>query len=139
MAVITKYVEFSTAGEAEARDITAEISRALNETEMMSGTVTVFVPGATGGITTVEFEPGLEQDMKELWERIAPSDVEYNHDRAWGDGNGHAHLRATLLGPSLTIPFVDGELTLGTWQQVIMVDFDNKPRQRRIVLQFIGE
>jgi secondary thiamine-phosphate synthase enzyme len=101
--------------------------------------LTAFVPGATGGLTTVEYEPGLLEDLQALWERLAPHGEVYNHDRAWGDGNGHSHLRASLLKPDLSVPFVDGAFTLGTWQQVIFVDFDVRARQRELVLQFMGE
>ncbi|MBN2712952.1 MAG: YjbQ family protein [Planctomycetes bacterium] len=139
MAVITRELHLSSQGNAEASDITPGVEEALGESGLESGTVTIFIPGATGGITTVEFEPGLEQDLKDLWERLAPREVVYNHDRAWGDGNGHSHLRATLLGPSLTVPFSKGRLILGTWQQIIFIDFDVRPRQRSIILQFMGE
>ncbi|MFC1490942.1 secondary thiamine-phosphate synthase enzyme YjbQ, partial [Candidatus Latescibacterota bacterium] len=111
----------------------------LEETELMNGVLTVFVQGATGALTTVEYEPGLISDIEELWERIIPSGKKYNHDMAWGDGNGHSHVRASLLGPSLSIPFVSGSFTLGTWQQVVFIDFDNRARSRKLILQFIGE
>jgi len=101
--------------------------------------VTVFVAGSTGGVTTIEYEPGLEEDFSRLLEKIAPSNLPYNHDKRWGDGNGFSHVRASLLGPSLTVPFADGRLSLGTWQQIVFVDFDNRPRVRTIVLQFLGE
>ena len=139
MAVITKYLELSTRGNADSVDITQRLSEALGETGLRDGVVTVFVSGATGAITTVEHEPGLIQDMKDLWESIIPSSVTYHHDRTWGDGNGHSHLRATLLGPSLSVPFSAGSLTLGTWQQVIFIDFDTRSRSRKLVLQFMGE
>ena len=139
MAVITKYLELSTRGNAESVDITQRLSEALEKTGLHDGVVTVFVSGATGAITTVEHEPGLIQDMKDLWESIIPSSKAYHHDRTWGDGNGHSHLRATLLGPSLSVPFSGGSLTLGTWQQVIFIDFDTRSRSRRLVLQFMGE
>ncbi|MCE5249955.1 secondary thiamine-phosphate synthase enzyme YjbQ [bacterium] len=139
MAVITHHLEFPTRGNAEIIDITPDIGKALDEAGLRNGIVTVFVPGATGALTTVEYEPGLVEDLTELWERIVPSNRSYHHDRAWGDGNGHSHLRASLLGPSLTIPFSGGALTLGTWQQVIFVDFDVRSRRRKLVLQFMGE
>ena len=139
MAVITRYIEFSTHGNAESVNITADLHEVLEETGLQNGLLTVFVPGATGALTTVEFEPGLIEDLKELWETIIPSTKTYNHDRAWGDGNGHSHLRASLVGPSLTLPFSTGEFTLGTWQQVIFIDFDVRKRSRKLVLQFIGE
>ena len=139
MAVVTKHIEFSTRGNAEILDITTELSKALAASGLADGVLTVFVPGATGGLTTVEYEPGLVQDLNELWERIIPSNKTYHHDRAWGDGNGHSHVRASLLGPSLSIPFCDGRFTLGTWQQAIFVDFDVRSRSRQLVLQFVGE
>ena len=139
MAVITRHIECSTHGNAEIVNITPDISDELGTTGLVDGIVTVFVPGATGGLTTVEYEPGLVQDLNELWERIIPSNTTYHHDRAWGDGNGHSHVRASLLGPSITIPFCSGRLTLGTWQQVIFIDFDVRSRSRKLVLQFMGE
>jgi secondary thiamine-phosphate synthase enzyme len=139
MAVITKYIEFNTSGNAESIDITSRLKDALDETELQNGIVTVFVPGATGALTTVEYESGLVQDMEELWEKLIPPSKQYHHDRTWGDGNGHSHLRSTLLGPSLSVPFCSGAFTLGTWQQVIFIDFDVRSRTRRLVLQFIGE
>lgn len=139
MSVITKYMELVTHGNAEALNITPHLFEALEDTELKNGVLTVFVQGATGALTTVEFEPGLIQDLEELWERIIPSSKKYNHDLAWGDGNGHSHIRASLLGPSLSIPFSTGEFTLGTWQQVVFIDFDNRSRSRKLVLQFVGE
>lgn len=139
MRVLTRTIELQTEGNAAAIDITSRIREALVSTQLEAGIVTVFVPGATGAVTTVEYEPGLLRDLEELWERIAPRERVYAHDRAWGDGNGHSHLRASLLGPSLTLPFTEGRLLLGTWQQVIFVDFDVRPRSRRIILQFLGE
>jgi len=139
MSVITKYLELATHGNAETVNITPRLFEALEDTELKNGVLTVFVPGATGALTTVEFEPGLIQDLKELWEQIIPSSKTYNHNRAWGDVNGHSHIRASLLGPSLSIPFSTCEFTLGTWQQVVFSDFDNRSRSRKLVLQFIGE
>ncbi|MFC1508309.1 secondary thiamine-phosphate synthase enzyme YjbQ [Candidatus Omnitrophota bacterium] len=139
MTVITNHIELSTRGNAEIVDITPDIEQALDTSGLSDGVLTVFVSGATGGLTTIEYEPGLVRDLNELWDRIIPSNKTYHHDRAWGDGNGHSHVRASLLGPSLTIPFCSGTLTLGTWQQVIFIDFDVRPRTRRIVLQFMGE
>ena len=139
MTVITKYLELSTHGNAEALDITSHLNSELKAAELKNGILTVFVPGATGAVTTIEFEPGLTQDLNELWEQIIPSEKNYNHNRAWGDENGHSHLRASLLGPSLSLPFCSGKLTLGTWQQVVFIDFDNRSRSRKLVLQFVGE
>ena len=139
MTINTQHIDFSTHGNAEIVNITPDISNKLEQSGLGDGIVTVFVPGATGGLTTVEYEPGLIQDLNELWERIIPSHKTYHHDRAWGDGNGHSHVRASLLGPSISIPFCGGKLTLGTWQQVIFIDFDIRSRSRRLVLQFMGE
>ena len=139
MTVETRHIEIETTGNAEIVDITGHITDELHQIGLTRGIVTVFVPGATGALTTVEYEPGLIKDLGELWEKIIPSTKTYHHDRTWGDGNGHSHLRASLLGPSLAIPFADGDLTLGTWQQIIFVDFDVRARNRDIVLQFIGE
>jgi len=139
MPIISDAFELSTRGFNDMHDITAEIASRLEAGGLGDGTVTVFVPGATGGVTTIEFEPGLGRDFAEAMERIAPQGVPYHHDARWGDGNGFSHIRASLLGPSLTVPFSDGRLMLGTWQQVVFVDFDNRPRSRRIVLQFMGE
>ncbi len=139
MPVVTKHLELSTAGNAESIDITTGLTSALGESGLADGVLTVFVPGATGALTTVEYEPGLIRDMPELWEKLVPSSKSYHHDMTWHDGNGHSHLRATLLGPSISIPFVDGALTLGTWQQVIFIDFDVRGRSRKLVLQFVGE
>lgn len=111
----------------------------MKSSGLASGTVTVFVPGSTGGLTTIEYEPGLLADLPELLERLVPSGVSYQHDRTWHDGNGHAHLRSALVGPDITIPFVAGKLTLGTWQQVIFLDFDNRRRDRELVVQVMGE
>jgi secondary thiamine-phosphate synthase enzyme len=105
----------------------------------MAGQVVVFVPGSTGAVTTIEYEEGVVGDLKQAIERFAPRTIEYAHDAAWGDGNGYSHVRAAMLGPSLSIPVIDGAMTLGTWQQVVLIDFDNRPRQRRVIQQIIGE
>ncbi len=144
MPVKTDYIELRTRGDCEIVDITPGVAEKLGGSGMRDGTVTVFCPGATGGVTTVEYEPGLVEDIPELFEKLIADgrnrpEGQYHHDRTWHDGNGHSHLRATLLGPSLTIPFVEKQLTLGTWQQIIFIDFDNKPHRRKLVLQFIGE
>ncbi|MFC1538713.1 secondary thiamine-phosphate synthase enzyme YjbQ [Candidatus Latescibacterota bacterium] len=139
MSIVTKNVEFDTNGHAEALDITPNMLETLKETGLKNGVLTIFVPGSTGALTTIEYEPGLIRDIEELWERTIPSGIKYNHDMAWGDGNGHSHVRAALLGPSLSIPFSAGRFTLGTWQQVVFIDFDNRARTRKLVLQFIGE
>ena len=137
--IVTRYLEFETAGDNDIVDITEETSRAVRESGVKSGAAIVFVPGATGAVTTIEHEPGLVQDMKAALERWAPVDLGYSHDQRWGDGNGHSHIRASLLGPSLAIPFNEHELMLGTWQQIIFIDMDNRPRRRKIVVQIMGE
>ena len=139
MKVLSDSLSFSTGGFNDMYDITSEVSHRLTENGLKNGTVTLFVPGSTGGFTTIEYESGLVKDFSEFMEKIIPSDVTYHHDARWGDGNGFSHVRASLLGPSLTVPFNDGQLTLGTWQQIVFVDFDNRARSRTITLQFIGE
>ena len=111
----------------------------MEESGLTGGTVTVFIPGSTAGVTTVEYEPGLVADLGNLWERIAPRGIDYQHDQRWHDGNGHSHVRASLLGASLAVPFHNGKLLLGTWQQIIVVDFDNRARSRQVILQIMGE
>jgi len=137
--VVTRQLNLETRGHGDIIDITPEVAQAVGASGITSGTVTVFVPGATAGITTVEYEPGLIADLSELWERLAPEGNEYQHNRRWGDGNGHSHVRASLLGASLVVPFHEKRLTLGTWQQIILVDFDNRARERQVVLQIMGE
>ena len=137
--VITRQITLHTRGNGDIVDITDEVAEAVAASEITSGTVTVFIAGSTAGVTTVEYEPGLEADLQELWERIAPSDIEYQHNRRWGDGNGHSHVRASLLGASLTVPFEKKSLILGTWQQIIVVDFDNHSRSREVILQLMGD
>ena len=137
--VVTDRISLSTRGDCDIQDITPQINDAVRASGLQSGIATVFVSGSTGGVTTVEYESGLIADLATLFDRVAPRHERYQHDRRWGDGNGHAHVRASLLGPSLTVPFVNKRLTLGTWQQIIFVDFDNRPRRRELVLQIIGE
>lgn len=139
MQVITKHIQLKTKGKCHVVNITDKVNDALGESGLSDGAATVFVIGSTGGLTTLEYEPALVKDLSKLFEKLIPSNITYEHDATWGDANGYSHLRASLLGPSLSIPFVDGKLTLGTWQQIIFIDFDNRPRSRKIVLQFIGE
>lgn len=139
MPIITKYIKLDTKGDTEIINITDNVQEAVTETKLSNGTVTVFVPGSTGGITTVEYEPGLVEDLKVFFEKIAPKTGHYEHNIRWKDGNGYAHVRASLIGPSLSCPFVSKKLQLGTWQQIIFIDFDNRPRSREIILQIIGE
>lgn len=139
MEVITEKFQVSTKGHTDIIDITAKVADLLSKNHLKRGNATVFVSGSTAGVTTVEYEPGLVKDLPEAFERVAPTGRRYHHDATWGDNNGYAHVRASLLGPSLTIPFHDGALLLGTWQQIVLIDFDNRPRDRSIVVQLIGE
>ena len=132
-------ITLSTRGNADIHDITEQVSNAVAESGMKDGTATVFCPSSTSAVTTIEYEDGALSDLRRLFDEIVPAGRDYAHDARWHDGNGHSHVRAALLGPSLTVPFVDGRLTLGTWQQVIYVDFDNRPRRRELVIQLIGE
>lgn len=137
--VVTDNFQIKTKGNCDIIDITEHISKSVHESGLSNGTVTVFVAHSTCGISTIEYEPGLVSDMQELFNRIAPQGIPYGHDKRWGDGNGHSHVRATLLGGSFVIPFSSSELILGTWQQVILIDFDNRSRTRSVVIQLMGE
>lgn len=137
--VVTQTIQLHTRGNGDVRDITDEVANAVQASGLQNGIVTVFVQGSTGAVSTVEYEPGLVADLRDYFDRAAPPNISYQHDRRWHDGNGHSHVRATLLGPSLTAPFVKGHLTLGTWQQIIFVDFDVRPRSRTLVVQIMGE
>src|SRR4026208_84970 len=139
MAVISKSISVNTKGNADIHDITDQITNAVSKSGLTAGTVTIFCPSSTSALTTIEYESGAISDLKRLFDEIIPVNRKYAHNERWHDVNGHSHIRAALLGPSLTIPFVDGRLTLGTWQQVIYVDFDNRPRQRELILRLIGE
>ena len=139
MTVVTKQLSLNTRGEQDIIDITGMVSEAVNESEVKDGVVTVFVPGATGALTTIEYEPGLLMDFPNMLERVAPKNQLYEHEKRWHDGNGHSHVRASLIGPSLTIPVVKGELTLGTWQQIVFLEMDVHSRRRTLILQIIGE
>jgi secondary thiamine-phosphate synthase enzyme len=137
--VVNKQIELHTQGHGHVVDITDEVRQKVRASGLGAGIVTLFSPSSTSALTTIEFESGAVHDLQQLFERIAPADIEYRHNLRWGDGNGHAHVRHALLGPSLTIPFVDGRLTLGTWQQIVFVDFDNRSRARSLVVQILGE
>ncbi len=137
--VVQKTISFSTAGNTDIVDLTPLVIRALDGLDVSDGIVTVFAPGATGGITTIEYEAGLISDFKKMLAKLAPENDSYEHNRRWGDGNAHSHLRASLVGPSLSVPFAGKRLTLGTWQQIVFVDFDVRPRKRTLVLQIVGE
>jgi len=137
--VSTVRLHLSTSGQGDAHDITTKAAAALKESGLNSGVMTVFVTGSTAAVTTIEFEPGAVSDFNRLFEELAPRRGEYRHHLRWGDDNGSSHVRAALLGPSLTIPFVDGALALGTWQQIMVLEFDTRVRHREIVVQMIGE
>jgi secondary thiamine-phosphate synthase enzyme len=139
MTVITKNIQIKSKSETDLIDITDQVSKIVKESKIENGAVTVFVVASTAAITTIEYEPGLQKDFPIMLSRLAPKDVEYAHDNAWHDGNGHSHVRASLIGPSLVIPIIEGRLTLGTWQQVVLVEMDTRPREREIILQIIGE
>lgn len=135
----TKKFTERTAGHCDIIDITAKIHEAIEKEQIRHGLITAFVSGSTAALTTIEYESGLIQDLKESVERLIPSDRRYHHDNRWGDDNGFSHLRAALFGPSIALPVQNGKVCLGTWQQVILLDFDNRPRTREIILQLIGE
>ncbi len=137
--ITTETISLNTRGHCDIVDITQQVEQQLAKTNVDSGTVTIFITGSTAGLTTIEFEPGLISDLKEMWQRLVPENIPYAHDRAWGDGNGYSHTRASLLGASLVIPFSHKRLALGTWQQIVLVDFDNRPRSRQVVVQIMGE
>ena len=139
MTVITKTIEINSKGENDMVDITDQTLKAILESKLENGIVTIFVSGSTAAVTTIEYEPGLRTDFPIMLNRIIPKDIEYKHDETWHDGNGHSHVRASLIGPSLTVPFKDGNLILGTWQQIVFCKLDIRSRERRITLQIIGE
>lgn len=139
MVVLTKQLSLHTKGEGDILDVTQNIVTAVAESNLKNGIVTIFVPGATGALTTIEYEPGLLKDLPNILERIAPKHFDYEHEKRWHDGNGHSHVRASIMGPSITVPFVNRRLTLGTWQQIIFMELDVRSRSRTLVLQIIGE
>jgi len=139
MPVKTKNIHVKTTGKTDVVDLTPLILREVSDSSVLNGAVTLFVPGSTGALTTIEFESGVINDLKKAIEKMIPEGIYYEHNERWGDGNGYSHVRAAMLGPSLHIPIVDGDMTLGTWQQVVLLDFDNRPRKRRIVVQISGE
>jgi secondary thiamine-phosphate synthase enzyme len=137
--VVSKRIGLNTKGHGQIIDITGEVSRHVRASGLESGIVTIFTSSSTSALTTTEYESGVVSDLQGLFDRIAPPDIDYRHNLRWGDGNGHAHVRHALLGPSLTVPFVDGRMTLGTWQQIVFVDFDNRARSRSVIVQILGE
>ncbi len=135
----THELHVRTRGGYDVQDITDAVARAVKESKLTAGIVTIFCPGSTGGLTTIEFEDGVIRDLQQVLDEITPPDRAYRHHLRWHDDNGHSHIRAALIGPSLTVPFVDGALTLCTWQQIVFIDFDNRTRSRNLVVQIIGE
>jgi secondary thiamine-phosphate synthase enzyme len=139
MTVITKNIQIKSKSENHIIDITDQVSKIVKESKVENGAVIVFVVGSTAAITTIEYEPGLQKDFSEMLSRLVPKEIEYAHDNTWHDGNGHSHVRASLIGPSLAIPIIEGRLTLGTWQQIVLVEMDTRPRERKIIIQVLGE
>ena len=139
MAIVTESISVKTRGEVDIIDLTEQVEEKVSNSGLKNGIVIVFVPGSTGALTTVEYEPGLLEDLPAAFERLAPRNISYEHEKRWHDGNGHSHVRASILGPSLTVPFNDSKLILGTWQQIIFIEFDVRSRVRDLVLQIIGE
>jgi secondary thiamine-phosphate synthase enzyme len=139
MPVASGSIKISTKGKDDVVDITSKVADIVSGSKIKSGLANVFVSGSTASVTTIEYEPGLIKDIKKLGERIAPSDEDYAHNDTWGDGNGHSHIRASVIGPSLTVPFSGGKLMLGTWQQIVVVDHDTRERSRQIAVQIVGE
>ena len=137
--VHTRRYDIATRGQGDAHDVTDRVAAALAESQLTAGILTVFVVGSTAAVTTIEFEPGAVGDLNRVFDALAPRDAEYRHHLRWGDDNGSSHVRAALLGPSLTVPFTDGKLTLGTWQQIMLLEMDTRPRKREIVVQLVGE
>jgi secondary thiamine-phosphate synthase enzyme len=139
MRIVTDHVDISTRGHTDIIDITSQVRDVLSDSQMKEGLLTVFVSGSTAAITTIEYEPGLLKDLPEALEKIAPTGIDYHHDTTWGDGNGSSHVRAALIGGSFTVPFSEGRMLLGTWQQIVVMDFDNRSRNRKIIVQMMGE
>lgn len=139
MQVKNSTIHVRTSGDTDILDLTPEVEEKLQQSGVYEGVVYLFVPGSTGALTTIEYESGVVNDLKKAIQRMAPQDIPYEHDRRWGDGNGYSHVRAALLGPSLSIPVISGRMTLGTWQQIVLMDFDNRPRDRRIIMQVMGK
>jgi secondary thiamine-phosphate synthase enzyme len=139
MAVLTESIEVDTDIGTDIVDITGLVGQHLAQSGILHGTLNLFVPGSTGALTTIEYESGAIQDLADALERLVPRDIPYAHDQRWSDGNGYSHVRAALLGPSLHIPVVEGRLSLGTWQQIVLINFDNRARRRRLIIQVMGE
>jgi secondary thiamine-phosphate synthase enzyme len=139
MSVHTFKIHIKTRGFNDTHDLTPQVREYLKKSHIAAGIASVFVPGSTAGITTIEFESGVLEDLRKAIDRLVPQGIHYDHDARWGDGNGFSHVRAALLGPSLTVPVAQGDLQLGSWQQIVLIDFDNRPRDREVVVQILGE
>jgi secondary thiamine-phosphate synthase enzyme len=139
MSVKSEEILIKTTSKTDVIDITSNVLKVLSRSGITNGIVSLFIPGSTASLTTIEYESGVINDLKKAIDRLAPQDIDYEHNEKWEDGNGYAHVRATLMGPSLHVPVVDGKLTLGTWQQIVLIDFDNRPRQRQVIIQLLGE
>ena len=139
MQARVNHIFLTTHGNTDIIDITQQVIDCLHSSGLINGLVTIFCPSSTSGVTTIEYEPGVVQDLKQIFSTMVPREFDYQHDEAWHDGNGHSHIRSALLKTSITIPIVDGRMTLGTWQQIVYIDFDTKPRKREIIIQILGE
>jgi len=139
MKIVSSELEFKTTGQTDIIDISREVQEGVLQSGVQDGNIVLFISGSTAALTTIEFEPGVLHDLRKAIERLAPKDIPYEHDRKWGDGNGYSHVRAAIMGPSLIIPIRGGTLLLGTWQQIVLLDFDNRPRRRRVTVQIMGE
>lgn len=139
MKVVSDTIKLQTQGEGDMIDMTSQLSNIVKESKIKNGTVTIFVSGSTAAVTTIEYESGLIHDFPEMLSRIVPKDLEYKHDNTWHDGNGHSHVRSSLIGPNMTIPIIHGKLTLGTWQQVVLLEMDTRSRNRTVILQIMGQ
>ncbi|MBW1787665.1 MAG: YjbQ family protein [Deltaproteobacteria bacterium] len=139
MPVINREMTVRTSAETDILDLTGDVTQIVERSSILNGAVTLYIPGSTAALTTIEFESGVVEDLKRAIERIAPQDLHYEHNERWGDGNGYSHVRAALLGPSLHVPVINGRMTLGTWQQIVLLDFDNRPRTRKIIVQVTGD
>jgi secondary thiamine-phosphate synthase enzyme len=139
MSVKSEEILIKTTSKTDVIDITSNVLKVLSRSGITNGIVSLFIPGSTASLTTIEYESGVINDLKKAIERLTPQDIYYEHNEKWEDGNGYAHVRATLMGPSLHVPVVDGKLTLGIWQQIVLIDFDNRPRERQVIIQLLGE
>jgi secondary thiamine-phosphate synthase enzyme len=138
MKIVSSELEFKTTGQTDIIDISRQVQEGVLQSGIQDGNIVLFIPGSTAALTTIEFESGVVNDLRKAIERLAPKDIPYEHDRRWGDGNGYSHVRAAILGPSLIIPIRGGKVLLGTWQQIVLLDFDNRPRRRRVTVQIMG-